>query len=387
MIVGFQIILIGLLADAMSGMRKLVEDVLYRIRRMELAATRRPRRARRTGVRPHDRRALNGRPGTVSVVIPAMNEAGAVGDVVRELAAAARWHEILVIDDGSADDTGAQAEAAGARVIRHPYNKGNGAAVKTGIRAATGEYILIIDGDGQHRPADAVRLTNRLGEYDLVVGARSSATQAGSARRWGNAALNWLAGFLTEREIPDLTSGFRAARRDQPARVHPACCRTGSPHRPPRRCASCKAGYSVAFEPVEARQRVGTSKISLSSDGPKFLLIMLRVITIFSPFRIFLPIAATAFLVGAGYAVWTIFTQSHVTNSSVLLIVFAVDGVPRRSRLRADLGAAFRWPSMKDEERRGRATRRWIAAAALAGFALRLAFGLSLLDQPAADAR
>lgn len=261
-------------------------------------------------------------PSTVSVVIPAMNEGAAVGNVVRELAAAAQWHEILVIDDGSADDTGAQAEAAGARVIRHPYNKGNGAAVKSGIRAATGEYILIVDGDGQHRPSDAVRLISRLGEYDLVVGARSSATQAGTTRRWGNAALNWLAGFLTEREIPDLTSGFRAARRSGLLEFIGLLPNGFST---PTTTTLCflKAGYSVAFEPIEARQRVGTSKIKLSSDGPKFLLIMLRVITIFSPFRIFLPISAAAFLVGALYAVWTIFTQSHITNSSVLLIVFA----------------------------------------------------------------
>jgi glycosyltransferase involved in cell wall biosynthesis len=259
----------------------------------------------------------------VSVIVPAMNEGPAVGEVVRELTAAARWHEILVVDDGSSDDTGAQAEAAGARVIRHPYNKGNGASVKSGLRAATGEYILIIDGDGQHRPADAVRLTTRLGEYDLVVGSRSSATQAGSARRWGNAALNWLAGFLTERDIPDLTSGFRAARRSAMLEFIGLLPNGFST---PTTTTLCflKAGYSVAFEPIEARQRVGASKIRLSSDGPKFLLIMLRVVTIFSPFRIFLPISAAAFALGAGYAVWTVITQRHVTNSSVLLIVFAV---------------------------------------------------------------
>lgn len=262
-------------------------------------------------------------PSSVSVVIPAMNEGAVVGEVVRELLAAASWREILVIDDGSADDTGAQAQAAGARVIRHPYNKGNGAAVKTGIRAATGEYILILDGDGQHQPADALRLTSRLGEYDLVVGARSAATQAGSARRWGNAALNRLAGFLTEREIPDLTSGFRAARRSGLLEFIGLLPNGFST---PTTTTLCfvKAGYSVAFEPVEARQRAGISKVKLSSDGPKFLLIMLRVITIFSPFRIFVPIAATAFTIGAAYAVWTIATQRHITNSSVLLIVFAV---------------------------------------------------------------
>jgi glycosyltransferase involved in cell wall biosynthesis len=259
----------------------------------------------------------------VSVIIPAMNEAAAVGEVVRELAAAAPWHEILVIDDGSSDDTGRQAEAAGARVIRHPYNKGNGAAVKSGIRASTGEYVLIVDGDGQHKPSDALRLTSRLGEYDLVVGARAADTQAGLVRRWGNAALNWLAGFLTERHIPDLTSGFRAARRScllEFIGLLPNGFST------PTTTTLCfiKAGYSVGFEPVEARQRVGASKIRLSSDGPKFLLIMLRVITIFSPLRIFIPISAASLIVGTAYAVWTVITQQHITNSSVLLIVLAV---------------------------------------------------------------
>lgn len=260
---------------------------------------------------------------SVSVVIPAMNEGAAVGGVVRELAALAPWHEIIVVDDGSSDDTGAVAAAAGARVIRHPYNKGNGAAVKSGLRAATGEYILIVDGDGQHQPADALRLTSRLGEYDLVVGARTSATQATAVRRWGNAALNWLAGFLTEREIPDLTSGFRAARR---AHLMEFIGLLPNGFSTPTTTTLCflKAGHSVLFEPVEARQRAGTSKIRLSSDGPKFLLIMLRVVTIFSPFRIFLPIAATSFAIGAAYGVWTIATQRHITNSSVLLIVLAV---------------------------------------------------------------
>jgi glycosyltransferase involved in cell wall biosynthesis len=262
-------------------------------------------------------------PADVSVLIPAMNEAAAIGGVVRDLVAAAPWREVLVIDDGSTDATGAEAAAAGARVIRHPYNKGNGAAVKTGIRAATGDYILIIDGDGQHQPLDAVRLTSRLGEYDLVVGARSSATQAGLVRRFGNGALNRLASFLTERPVPDLTSGFRAARR--------ACLLEFIGLLPngfstPTTTTLCfiKAGYNVAFEPVEARARVGTSKIRLSRDGPKFLLIMLRVMTIFSPLRVFLPIAATSFLVGAGYGVWTIVTQRHITNSSVLLVMSSI---------------------------------------------------------------
>ena len=262
-------------------------------------------------------------PRSVSVVIPACNEAGAIADVVRELAGIAGWSEILVIDDGSSDDTAARAAAAGARVLRHPYRKGNGAAVKTGIRAAAGEYMLIIDGDGQHRPADALRLVARLGEFDLVVGARAPGTQAGLARRAGNAVLNGLASFRPERQIPDLTSGFRAARRE---------CLVEFLHLLPNgfstptttTMAFLRAGYNVAFEPVEARPRVGASKIRLSSDGPKFLLIMMRVMTIFSPLRIFLPISIVSLLAGTAYGIYTVIEQGKIPNGAVLLIMFAV---------------------------------------------------------------
>jgi glycosyltransferase involved in cell wall biosynthesis len=264
-----------------------------------------------------------GSPERTSVLIPAFNEADAIAAVVSDLAAGGAWLEIIVVDDGSSDGTAAAAEAAGARVIRHPYNKGNGASVKSGIRAAVGDFILIIDADGQHQPADAARLVALLGEYDLVVGARSQATQASLARRLGNAALNRLAGYLTGRTIPDLTSGFRAARRD---------CLREFLHLLPNRfstpttttLAFVKAGYSVAFVPVEARSRVGKSKIRLVSDGTRFALITLKIVTLFSPLRVFLPISAAAFGLGAAYAAWTIATQRHVTNSSVLLIVLAV---------------------------------------------------------------
>ena len=258
-----------------------------------------------------------------SVVIPAFNEAASIGEVVRDLAAAAPWREILVVDDGSSDETGAQAAAAGARVLRHPYNKGNGAAVKTGIREAAGAFILIADGDGQHRPADATRLVSHLGSYDLVVGARSRETHASVSRRIGNATLNAIASFLTEQRIPDLTSGFRAARRDQLLEfLH--LLPNGFSTPTTTTLAFIKAGYSVRFEPVDAAQRAGVSKIRLGSDGVHFFLILLKVITIFSPLRLFVPISAGAFVVGAGYGIWTVATQSHVTNSSVLLIVLSV---------------------------------------------------------------
>src|ERR1041384_3298623 len=141
-----------------------------------------------------------------------MNEAEAIGGVVSRLPEAAARREIIGVDDGSSDGTAARAGAAGACVVRHPYNKGNGAAVKTGIRCASGDFVLIIDADGQHPPEDAQRIAARLGEFDLVIGARNGATQASAARRAGNALLNGLASYLTSRHIPDLTSGFRGAR-------------------------------------------------------------------------------------------------------------------------------------------------------------------------------
>src|SRR6266849_738899 len=262
-------------------------------------------------------------PSDTSIVIPAFNEAGAIGAVVRDLAGSAGWREILVVDDGSTDQTGDEAAAAGARVIRHPYNKGNGAAVKTGIRQATGTFVLIVDGDGQHRPADAVRLVSHLDAHDLVVGARSPSSQATRFRRLGNSLLNAIAGFLAGRRIPDLTSGFRAGRRE---------CLLEFLHLLPNgfstptttTLAFMKAGYSVRFEPIEVARRTGASKMKPGSDGVRFFLILLKVMTIFSPLRVFFPVSLASFVTGAAYAAWTIATQSHVTNSSVLLIVLSV---------------------------------------------------------------
>jgi len=260
---------------------------------------------------------------TVSVIVPAFNESASIEALVSGLRRAGSWHEILVVDDGSTDDTGRRAAQAGARVIRHPYNKGNGAAVKTGIRQATGGLVLILVADGQHHPSDAVRLVAGLNEYELVVGARSSSSQASGARRLGNALLNAIAGHLAERRIPDLTSGFRAARREHLLEfLH--LLPNGFSTPTTTTLAFLRAGYSVHFEPIDAGVRQGHSKIRLGADGLQFFVILFKVITIFSPMRIFLPLSAAALGLGGMYAVWTIATQSHVTNSSVLLILLSV---------------------------------------------------------------
>ena len=262
-------------------------------------------------------------PDSVSVVVPAFNESGSIGGVVTALRAAAAWHEVIVIDDGSTDGTGQEAHDAGARVVRHPYNKGNGAAVKSGIRAATGEWIAIVDADGQHRTADAQRIIEKLGDYDLVIGARDPQTQATVGRRIGNGILNWLASYLTERPIPDLTSGYRAARRDYLLEfIH--LLPNGFSTPTTTTLAFIKAGYNVAFEPIAAEARVGASKIRLASDGAKFFLILLKVITIFSPLRIFAPISAAAFAVGAAYGAWNFIYHARIPNGAVLLLMFSV---------------------------------------------------------------
>jgi len=262
-------------------------------------------------------------PATVSIVIPAKDEAPAIAGVVRRLRDAAPWREIIVVDDGSSDATAAQAREAGACVIRHPYNKGNGAAVKTGARHASGEFVLIVDADGQHDAGDAQRIAARLGEFDLVVGARSAATQATLTRRAGNAALNWLASYLTSRRIPDLTSGFRGIRREV-LREFLHLLPNGFSTPTTTTLACIKAGYNVTFEPIEAGTRVGESKMRVAREGTRFVMILLKLITIFSPLRIFAPISAVAFAGGAVYGIANFVFAGRIPNGAVVLLLFAV---------------------------------------------------------------
>jgi glycosyltransferase involved in cell wall biosynthesis len=260
-------------------------------------------------------------PGQVSVVIPAFNEEEGIGAVVAALKGRP-WREVLVVDDGSTDQTAARAEAAGARVVRHPYNKGNGAAVKTGIREAQGEVLLLMDADGQHDPEDADRLVERVGVYDLVIGARSARDQTW-VRALGNAVFRALASWLTGRDIPDLTSGFRAARRERLLEIIHLLPNGFS--YPTTSClALLKAGYNVTFEPIRARPRVGRSKIRALRDGTKFLLIILKIVTLYSPLKVFFPVSLSSLLVGIAYGAWNVSQHGKIPMGAALAVQLAV---------------------------------------------------------------
>ena len=261
-------------------------------------------------------------PGSVSVVIPAYNEEDAIGALVAEVRKAGAWREVLVVDDASTDRTAERAEAAGARVVRHPYNKGNGAAVKTGVREARAEVVLLMDGDGQHDPGDIPRIVAPVGVHDMVIGARAAAHQA-PVRALGNAVFNRLASWLTGRPIADLTSGFRAARRERMLEVLPLLPNGFS--YPTTSClAFLKSGYNVAFVPVQARKRAGRSKIQPLRDGIRFLLIILKIVTLYSPLKVFLPISAASLLVGLAYGLWNVYAYGKIPMGAALLIQLAV---------------------------------------------------------------
>jgi glycosyltransferase involved in cell wall biosynthesis len=237
---------------------------------------------------------------------------------VRRLA----FHEVLVVDDGSKDQTAASAESAGARVVRHPYNKGNGAAVKTGIRSAKGEIVLLMDADGQHDPADIERVLAGMDVHDMVIGARASADQSW-VRALGNGVFVRFASWLTGRPIPDLTSGFRAARRDLMMDiVH--LLPNGFSY-PTTSCLSfMKAGYNVGFVPITARKRQGSSKIRVFRDGVKFLLLILKVTTLYSPLKVFFPVSALSMLLGVAYGAWNVWAHGKIPMGAGLLIQLAV---------------------------------------------------------------
>lgn len=256
----------------------------------------------------------------ISIIIPAMNEEGAIATVIKGVKAILGDRcEIIVIDDGSKDSTGKVAKEAGARVVTHPYNIGNGAAIKSGIRAATGEVIVMMDADGQHKPEDITRLLEKIDTYDMVIGARTGESDTSMHRDAANTIYNRFASYLTKRKIPDLTSGFRAIKADIAKRFVYLLPNTFS-YPTTLTLSLLRSGHSVEFIPIVAKKRVGKSKIKLLKDGTRFFLIMLKIATLFAPSRVFLPVSAGFFTVGIGYYIYTFITTHRFTNMSALLI-------------------------------------------------------------------
>ena len=259
----------------------------------------------------------------VSIVIPAYNEEAAIGQTVARIHSLYPDFETIVVDDGSTDNTAHKAREAGAKVFQHPYNIGNGAAVKTGIRNASGDMIVLMDGDGQHDPTDIARLLEESDHYDLVVGARSTSSQASLGRRVANWFYNCLASYVAKFPIKDLTSGFRVFHKDTVLKYLYLFPNTFS-YPTTSTLTYLRSGFTVKYIPIRQHKRVGKSKIKLLEDGARFILIILRIATLFSPLRIFLPVSTFFLLTGLGYYMYTYWTSHRFTNMSALLLSVGV---------------------------------------------------------------
>jgi glycosyltransferase involved in cell wall biosynthesis len=270
---------------------------------------------------PVDRQAA-----AISIVIPAYREAAKIADVVTQTLTVAallgETSELLVVDDGSPDGTADVAQRAGARVVRHPYNRGYGAALKTGIRHAQGDTVVMLDADGQHDPRDIPALLAQRTRYDMVVGDRGRGGHSPGWRRPGKAVLGWLANYLTERKIPDLNSGFRAMDRRMALRMLPILP-NGFSLSTTITIAAFKAGYNVGYVPINAAKREGTSTVS-AADGLNTLMLIVRIISLFAPLRVFLPVAIVTFLIGMGFIISSYFSVEQASIRGILMVLASI---------------------------------------------------------------
>jgi glycosyltransferase involved in cell wall biosynthesis len=260
----------------------------------------------------------------LSIIIPAFNEAENLAEVIGKiLSLTLPQAEIIVVDDGSTDGSAEIAMSAGANVVRHPYNIGNGAAVKSGMRAAQGKTILLMDGDGQHKPEDIPKLLAEAANYHMVVGARAKGSKLRLHRYAANGVYNLLACYVTQFRVQDLTSGFRLLSRRDALRFIDLLPNTFS-YPTTLTLAFLRSGLTVKYVGIQSLYRSGQSKISLITDGFRFLLIITKIATLFSPFRVFLPVSLFFFLAGMANYAYTFFTENRFTNMSVFALTTAV---------------------------------------------------------------
>jgi glycosyltransferase involved in cell wall biosynthesis len=260
----------------------------------------------------------------VSIIIPVFNEAEKLAEMLHRIRALQlAGSEIIVVDDGSTDGSAKIAIETGANVIRHPYNIGNGAAVKSGMRAARGRLLILMDGDGQHNPQDIPRLLAESKDYHMVVGARGKGSKLRFHRYAANLAYNLLASYVTRFRVKDLTSGFRVLSRRDGLRFIDLLPNTFS-YPTTLTLAFLRSGLTVKYVPIQSLYRSGQSKISLVTDGIRFLLIITKIATLFSPFRVFLPVSMFFFLAGMTNYISTYMSEHRFTNMSVFLLTTAV---------------------------------------------------------------
>ena len=260
----------------------------------------------------------------LTIALPARNESANLEGLLPRLRLLCPEAEILVVDDGSTDDTAAVCARHNIQRLSHPYSMGNGAAIKTGARKAKGEVIVFMDADGQHDPEDIPRLLTKLADgYDMVVGARDSLSQASLGRNLANRIYNRLASWMTDHRIADLTSGFRAVRTEK-FREFLYLLPNGFSYPTTITMAFFRAGYPVAYVPIRAGRRIGKSHIKPLQDGVRFLLIIFKIGTLYSPLKLFFPVSLSLFLTGLGYYVYTFTTMGRFTNMSALLFSTSV---------------------------------------------------------------
>ncbi|HET9047716.1 MAG TPA: glycosyltransferase family 2 protein [Chiayiivirga sp.] len=261
----------------------------------------------------------------ISVILPAKNEAEGLRRTLPRLCELLPDAEIIVVDDGSTDDTAAVAAAHNATVLGSPYSMGNGAAIKRGTRAANGDVLVFMDADGQHDPVHIESLLAKLGEgFDMVIGARDGTGQANFHRGVANSLYNKLASWMTGHRVADLTSGFRVVRAER-FREFLHLLPNGFSYPTTSTMAFFRSAYPVAYVPIPVAKRVGNgSHIRPIKDGVRFLLIIFKIATLYSPLKLFVPIGLGFGVLGLGYYAYTYLTQERFTNMSVLLFSAAV---------------------------------------------------------------
>ncbi len=260
----------------------------------------------------------------LSFVLPALNEEENIGDVVAAIRTRYPDAELIVVDDGSTDATAEIARQHGAKVISHPYNTGNGASIKSGVNNATGDLVIMMDADGQHSLDDLPRLLQAMTpSVEMVVGARTLRTHASHRRLLGNVLLNKFAGLMTGKKIPDLTSGFRVVRRDTFKKLL-YLLPNGFSYPTTSTMAHLRLGLPIVFVPIEARSRKGKSKINLIRDGVKFLIIIMKITTLFSPMRVFFPTSLAFFTAGIVRYSWFYATTGNFSGMAGVMFITAI---------------------------------------------------------------